>query len=191
MIDHDDLHFQPIVILAPDGETQVHEHIPADQISRDSYTPWTAGESGNHYLVYHSPDGDTGSYALTILPGTPGNDDHGDTPGSSTRITVDRMVSGSLDHAADFDHFRFRAKRGQDYEIKLNYLLHQMPEARLWLFKLDDMTQVHRFVDRGRTGSGKYLEWTARNSGDYIVAAWSREGDIGDYTLEVRSGLGR
>ena len=110
MIDHDSLNFQPVVILAPDGETQVHEHYPVDRDSKDSYTPWVAAESGYYYLVYRSPDGDTGSYTLTILPAAVGNDDHGDTPRTATEISVDQVVSGSLDHETDFDHFSFQAK---------------------------------------------------------------------------------
>ena len=84
-----------------------------------------------------------------------------------------------------------RQKIGQNYEIRANYRLSQMPEARLWLFAPDGMTQVERFVDIGRTRDGKYLEWAAPIAAKHHIVLWSPEGDVGDYTLEVLSGFDR
>ena len=191
IFDHDTITYQPVIILAPDGKTLVHEHPPFDRQYRDTYTPWVAPESAYYYVVFRSPDGDTGTYTLTVLAGVAGNDDHGGTPRTATRIGLDQVIPGSLDQEMDFDHFRFFADQGQEYEIRANYRLAQMPDVRLWLFAPDGMTQADRFVDRGRIQRGKYLEWVAPASGEYIVVLWSPEGDVGDYTLEVLLGFDR
>ena len=181
--------FQPVTLLASDGVTPVHEYWPSDRQTTGSFIPWVAPESGYYFLVFHSPDGDTGDYTLVILPGAIGDDDHGDIPVVATALPAGQGVEGALDHRDDFDYFRFQAEAGQRYEIAADYdsesYTHGTPDPRVSLYHPDGVNPETRYVASGRRESGKYIQWVAPVSGQYYVVMWSPKGDIGPYTVTV------
>ena len=180
-LNHLTVTFQPVTVFATDGVTPAHEYWPNDRQVTGSFFPWVAPQSGEYYLLFHSPDGDTGEYTLEIIPGVLGNDDHGDIPAAATDLPVGQGLAGTLDHADDFDYFRFPAVVGQRYEIAVNYqsahfqadIYNQLPDTRLTLFGRDGVTPDTRYVDNGRREGGKYIEWEAPASGHYYVVLWS------------------
>ena len=186
-LDHLTTSYQPVLLLAPDGVTPLLEHDPFGPQAGGSFIPWIASETGDYFLVFQNPGGDTGDYNLAILPGFSDVDDHADISSAATDLAEGQEEFGSLDHWADYDWFRFQAQEGTQYEIALDYpgADSDIPDPRVTLHGGDGLTPEQRFVANARRLSGKYIQWVAPDSGPYYVAVWSPKGDVVSYTIGV------
>ena len=167
-----------------DADSEVVEFDDDGGESFGSRITWTAAESGTYYAAVAAWGSDTGSYTLTVAvtgdaPDT--TDDHGDSAGGATSVTVGDAVTGALDHAGDIDYFAFAAERGQTYRIDVD--LGTLDDSVLGLYDAD--SEVVEFDDDGGESFGSRITWTAAESGTYYaaVAAWGS--DTGSYTLTV------
>ena len=73
---------------------------------------WEAPSSGERYVLVGGYG--TGTYTLTVSLIV---DDHGNSEGDATAIRVGADVRGAMDYDGDIDFFRFKAERGQSYQI--------------------------------------------------------------------------
>ena len=73
---------------------------------------WEAPSSGERYVLVGGYG--TGTYTLTVSLIV---DDHGNSEGDATAIRVGTDVRGAVDYDDDIDFFRFKAERGQSYQI--------------------------------------------------------------------------
>ena len=188
VLNHSTISFQPVTLFASDGVTQVHEYSPRGGLpTTGTFIPWVAPNNGDHFLVFQSPDADTGAYTVAVHQGGLSEDDHGDTARTATVIEVGQEAVGVLDHRADFDYFRFMAEEGQQYEILGSYGFSQDP--RISLHGPDGVTdQEWNFEASGRRQDRKYIQWVAPSSGVYYVVQWSPVGGVGPYTVTVTAG---
>ena len=77
---------------------------------------WRAPASGTYYLVVESGHQGVDAYTLTITAQP--EDDHGNTPGTATEISVGESVDAAVDSRLDTDYFRFQAEEGRLYHIE-------------------------------------------------------------------------
>ena len=106
VVDHGSIYTQPLILYSADGENVLRRHSYNGVQVKGSYFPWVAPASGDYYLSFHSPNGQTGDYLLTAVLGVPGQDVHGDIPSFATQIYLGQEVSVVLEHFNDFDYFR-------------------------------------------------------------------------------------
>ena len=136
---------------------------------------WEAPSSGERYVAVEGYG--TGTYTLTVSLIT---DDHANSEGRATEIRVGADVRGVVGSQDDIDYFRFRALRGQIYQIDV--ALGTLDRSRLYLRDADGSFLGSHHDDGGPFAAGLY--WEAPSSGERYVAV---EGlfDIGTYILTV------
>ena len=144
---------------------------------------WAAAESATHYVAV-AGWGDTGSYTFTVTairdaPDT--RDDHGDSAGEATLVTVGDAVTGVLGHVRDVDYFAFAAERGQTYRIDVD--LGTLDDSVAALYDSD--SRQLEFDDDGGESFGSRITWTAAESATHYVAVAGWASDTGSYTLTV------
>lgn len=111
-------------------------------------------------------------------------DDHGDDPGSASRITVGGPVGGSLDYRFDFDFFRFDAEQGGGYRITVEHP--SLHPSHMMLFAPDGTSpEIWNWTSRRQTSVGTEILWTAPVSGEHFFAVQDFAGNSGTYTLAV------
>ena len=135
---------------------------------------WEAPSSGERYVAVK---GGTGTYTLTVSLIT---DDHANSEGRATAIRVGADVRGAVGSQDDIDYFRFRALRGQIYQIDV--ALGTLDRSDLYLFDTDGSFLGNHLDDGGPFASGLY--WEAPSSGERYVAVRGIF-DIGTYILTV------
>ena len=190
LLNHYTVPFQPVTILAADGVTVLHEYGPAGGYdATGSLIPWQPTETGQFYIRFTSPDGDTGNYSLVVVSDDGADDDHGDTPTSSTELLIGDPVAGRLDQNHDFDYFRLETEIGKRYFIALDYDSTDpaISDLRVNVYVAEGLMEEYREKEDGRRQSGRFYQWPARETSHYIVV-WSPQGDIGPYTLTVTGG---
>ena len=189
-LNHTTTYHQPLTIFSSDGVTPVHEFFPSGEHVTGSFIPWVAPESNDYYILFHSPDGDTGDYNLLLLSGGRG-DDHADESTASTSLELGLSVDGMLDHENDFDYFVFPARANSRYEVSVDYEESSFeapePDPRVSLFGPDDINTETHFTASSQRQSGKYVQWQAQESGNYYVVVWSPQGDLGPYTVTAKT----
>ena len=187
-LNHITTYHQPVTIFASDGVTPVHEFIPSGLQVTGSFFPWIPPTSDGYFLIFHSPDGDTGDYNLVVLSGGT-DDDHDDVPTSATNLALGQRIDGVLNHRDDFDYFLFQAQAGRRYEVALDYDRNSFeasePDPRVSLFGPNDLNLESPLFTSSRRQSGKYIVWEAQESGHYYVVVWSPQADVGPYTVAV------
>ncbi len=187
-LNHTTTYHQPVTIFTSDGVTPIHEFSPSGLQATSSFIPWVAPESDDYFILFHSPDGDTGDYNLVLLSGGSG-DDHSDDSTSATKLTLGQSVHGALDHEDDFDYFLFQTEAGRRYEVAIDYdgfsFTAPEPDPRVSLFGPNDVNLETPFVASSRRQSGKYILWETQSSGHYYVVVWSPQGDVGPYSVTV------
>ena len=144
---------------------------------------WTPAVAGGHYLVVQSATGAPGPYTLHVAPAVVGADAQGDTVASSQPIDFAVPVTAHLDNPSDLDYFRFRATRGNWYEISVE--TQDFDYSRVRLRDAND-DPVHENFAEFRSGrKGASLEWEPTETGYYYAVVGSPRGSTGEYTLTV------
>ena len=148
---------------------------------------WRADRSGDYLLAVDSHAQNTGAYTLTLQEFAPGGDDHMDTSGDATRVTLGAPAAGSMDDAFDRDYFRFSAQAGSIYLVKVDHVSLGIP---ITLYAPDGTTPL---LMPGGDGAGHvrgaFFPWAAPETGDYFLEFRSINGITGRYVLTVLLGV--
>ena len=146
-----------------------------------------ADRSGDYLLAVDSYAHDTGAYTLTLQEFAPGGDDHGDTSGDATPVTLGAPAAGSIDDAFDRDHFQFSAQAGSVYLVKVEHVSLGIP---ITLYAPDGTTPLLMPAGDGAGHvRGKFFPWVAPETGDYFLEFRSINGISGRYILTVLVGV--
>ena len=146
-----------------------------------SLITWMAPASGSYYVEVASFDSfGIGSYTLSLEPAGP--DDHADSAGGATPVTVGEPAQGAMDHFGDVDFFTFEAVAGESYRIQVT--LGTLEDSELALYDADGSELAYNDDDEGSLAS--LITWVAPGSGSYHVevGALGASG-TGSYTLSV------
>ena len=138
---------------------------------------WQAPVSGVIYIDVYGWDLGTYSPTVKVADDAEVDDDHSNTRGGATLLTVGQDVPGKLDYDTDADIFRLDASEGTIYEVvasleTLEYLDLELRDAQ-W-----------RYLESGygRDESGAMgFSWRAPSSGDHYVVV--RGFEAGSYIL--------
>jgi hypothetical protein len=149
---------------------------------------WVAPESGTYYVNVRAPGSDlTGTYSLSIASE---GDDHSDTPGAATVLTlqetslaVSGVAAGKLEVHGDSDWFTFSAQAGWVYRVAVS--LENLTESRLTAYDTDGITRLR--IDDG-IGEASNIEWIAPADGNYFLSVGAPQGDVtGTYSLTINA----
>ncbi len=137
---------------------------------------WRAPSAGEYYVEVIGLG--TGWYALTVSVSEV-RDDHADSGGDATAVTVGEPVAGDVDFDGDVDYFSFEAERGVVYRIDASPgaffdTVLELFDAAGWLLAAND--------DFGNSLASRVV-WEAADSGELHVAV-SGHG-TGSYVLIV------
>ena len=120
-------------------------------------------------------------FAGDLIP-PDGSDDHADSAGGATPVTVGEPAQGGLDHLGDVDFFTFGAIAGESYRIEVT--LGSLEDSELTLFDADERALAYNDDAAGTLAS--LIIWVAPESGSYYVEVASLDSfDIGSYTLSL------
>ncbi|MDE2991774.1 MAG: PPC domain-containing protein [Chloroflexota bacterium] len=147
--------------------------------SSASRIDWTAPAAGDYYVAVTGYSVSTGTYSLSVVPGIA--DDHADTIGEATSITVGDEVLGVVDSPGDADVFTFEAEAGTLYRIDVS--LDSLADSVATLY--DAAGQVLAENDDHAASSASRIYWTAPSGGDYYVAVTGYSVSTGTYSLSV------
>ena len=138
---------------------------------------WEAPSSGERYVLVGGYG--TGTYTLTVSLIV---DDHGNSEGDATAIRVGTDVRGAVDYDDDIDFFRFKAERGQSYQIDV--ALGTLDDSIVDLHDTD-WSFLDTNDDYGDTYASR-LYWEAPSSGErYVLVGGAYTSSRGTYTLTV------
>ena len=189
-VEHENLGHSSITLFAPDGVSDERGRWKARGMGPDGpLILWMAPSSEQYYFAVQNFGGKTGDYALTITPvDVPETDDHGDTPESATEIRLGRRVSGTIDHAFDYDYFRFSAGEGEEYFFDFygNFLNSLCSELYL-----SNGTAVRNWpnscniAERPSYGESYGIHWWSPKTGEYFLALYGFMERVGDYEFEI------
>ena len=104
-------------VLGPDGTTP-ESVIDGSGDELGSELVWQAPASETYYLAVESGQRGMDAYSLTVIA-VP-EDDHGNTPGTATEISVGESVDGTVGPSFDTDYFRFQAEEDRFYVIAVS-----------------------------------------------------------------------
>ena len=136
-----------------------------------------APSSGERYVLVGGYG--TGTYTLTVSLIV---DDHGNSEGDATAIRVGTDVRGAVDYDDDIDFFRFKAERGQSYQIDV--ALGTLDDSIVDLHDTD-WSFLDTNDDYGDTYASR-LYWEAPSSGErYVLVGGAYTSSRGTYTLTV------
>ena len=136
-----------------------------------------APSSGERYVLVGGYG--TGTYTLTVSLIV---DDHGNSEGDATAIRVGTDVRGAVDYDDDIDFFRFKAERGQSYQIDV--ALGTLDDSIVDLHDTD-WSFLDTNDDYGNTYASR-LYWEAPSSGErYVLVGGAYTSSRGTYTLTV------
>ena len=109
-------------------------------------------------------------------------DDHGNDIDDATVAAVGADVEGALDYDDDIDFFRFKAERGQSYQIDV--ALGTLDDSIVDLYDTD-WSFLDTNDDYGDTYASR-LYWEAPSSGErYVLVGGAYTSSRGTYTLTV------
>ena len=115
-------------------------------------------------------------------PEAAGPDDHADSAGEATPVTVGEPVEGGLDHLGDVDFFTFEAVAGESYRIEVT--LGSLGDSVLALYDADGSELAYNDDVAGSLAS--QITWMTPASGSYYVEVSSFDSfDFGSYTLSL------
>ena len=133
-------------------------------------------DGGVYYLTVTGANGDTGPYVVLARIQRAG-DDHGDTTGSSTRITA-AEVAGSLRPAGDIDAFRI------DVSVETGAVLRTKGPTDTVGQLQDSAGNVVARADSGGDRSNFVIDTTLA-PGIYYLLVSGRDGATGGYSVEA------
>ena len=111
-------------------------------------------------------------------PSPRSKDDHGNEPGSSSALTVSRVVNGELNSKGDTDFFRFKSEGGQSYQIEVDN--RGSTFFRFTVYGPDGKTpESTKRVSGGDIPN--QVQWVAPSSDNYYVAVSSALGNAGGF----------
>ena len=96
-----------------------------------------------------------------------GTDDHGDTPGTATVITLGDSISGKLETTEDIDYFEFMARAGTTYEAVAE--LSGIEDASMFLYSRDGTCVLTGSMDYNNTGI-PIIRWPITKDGMYHLS---------------------
>ncbi|MFC1734645.1 PPC domain-containing protein, partial [Candidatus Hydrogenedentota bacterium] len=121
---------------------------------------WICPASGTYYISYQTP----AAFDYTIEV-TGAVDDHGDTPGTGTSVTVNAGPrAGSIGHAGDEDYFSFTAQAGWGYALATG----GTTDTFVYLYDADGTSTLEWDRDSG-PGELSLIIWDCTSSGTYYV----------------------
>ena len=123
-------------------------------------------------------------------------DDFGDGTESASIIATGESIAGSLEHAFDFDYFRFQAVAGRKYELDFEHrtrtssvAIYDIPSSRVYhgshFYEL--FGEVLARVSPVSMELARHRLWIAPRSGDFYLAVQNFGGAPGPYTLSISS----
>ena len=114
-------------------------------------------------------------------------DDHGDTPGTATEVSVGEAVGASVDSRLDTDYFRFQAEEGRLYYIGVSGVwddeVGYNTKATGALLGPDGITRES--ISAGSSDGETRIFWQAPASDTYYVRVKADTRGVDDYTLEI------
>ena len=189
-VEHENLGHSSITLFAPDGVSDERGRWKARGMGPDGpLILWMAPSAEEYYFAVQNFGGKTGDYALTITSvDIPETDDHGDTPESATEIRLGRRVSGTIDHAFDYDYFRFSAGEGEEYFFDFygNFLNSLCSELYL-----SNGTAVRNWpnscniAERPSYGESYGIHWWSPQTDEYYLELYGFMERVGDYEFEI------
>ena len=184
---------QILTVFDVNGLTPIHRDFPTGVYETSgSMTPFIAPDTGEYFISYESVDGDTGDYAVNVIPSGYVQDEHGDTTNTATQINLNETLEGSLNERYDFDYFKVDVEAGENYFIALDYPgarnRDDIPAPRIDLRAGDSLQKVVSDVEYGLKTNGKYLNWKSSANQTCYVIVWSSNGYDGSYSLIVETG---
>ncbi len=172
-----------VSIFGPDGLTElvVKSRTPT---SSGAQILWSATTSGDHYVALEAALNQTGPYSLSITPVSTGLDDHGDTAGAATLISLGEAVEASLDSFFDYDYFVLQIQQGHNYRAVVENLTEG--HSRIRLVSVDGMTPPV-VLSNGWGAKGARIEWAATATGELHVVVESTDDSVLSYILTVET----
>ena len=156
-----------------------------DEAAPGSRYYWKAPSTGEHYFSVWGADGALGAYTLTVAASEI-VDDHGDSIGGATAITVGEDVSGAIDYVGDQDFFAFAAEAGEVYQIDV--VPGTLTNSWVALYDADasvlDISRPHEDASaEGISWEGpSRLYWKAPSTGEYYIGIpWYVYASLGAY----------
>ena len=140
---------------------------------------WAAPISGTYYVAVGSSGAGTGSYTLTIA--ATGIDDHADTIGEATPVTVGDAVPGIVEYPQDYDVFVFDAVAGELYQIDVAH--GTLSDPRVGVHDAHEKVLAFNYHNTG--SSAARIFWEPPNSGRYYIEVGSGGDRTGSYTLTI------
>jgi hypothetical protein len=162
-----------------DGVTELDFNDDADGL--ESRIGWTATSNGTFYLAVGGFDSEVGTYTLQVSLGEP--DDHGNSPGAATSVSVPSDTLGMIGVTGDEDWFSFTAQTGVDYVFET--ALGTLGDSVLWLYGSDGVTELDFNDDYFDLESR--IEWTAPSNGTFYLAVGGFDSAVGTYQLLLDS----
>jgi hypothetical protein len=126
-----------------------------------------------------------GSYSLRVDLDNSLQDRHADTAGDATLISFGYALQGAISPADDLDLFAFQAERGVKYAITAD--LDAGMGAQISVINPDGSVAV------SNRGTGNQVNWTAENSGTYLVEMSGfpqTKESVGTYSITVEADQG-
>ncbi len=90
-----------------------------------------APKTGTYHFAVQNFGGEPAPYSLLVRVVPPAEDDHGDSLGSATEVTLGEKMVGVLHDSTDFDYFRFPTKPYGVYTIDVEHRDRQVFRVRL------------------------------------------------------------
>ena len=153
-------------------------------VDLSSRISWTAEADGTYYLsVYSFCEAFSGDY--TLIAATIA-DDHGNSWGTATAVSVGDSVAGDIEYGTDIDYFAVDLEAGGHYSFQTGLL--GLDDSFLYLYgpggwELLDYGDDISWPD----DPASRIEWTAEISGTYYLAVEAFDPtSTGDYTLDVQ-----
>lgn len=142
-------------------------------------------ESGDYFLRVRSPFGGQTNYQIF----TDIFDDHADFSSTfADELVVGGIASGALSGSLDQDFFQFTPTVGQTYDLRVGITGFDVGSPSLQVFDPNNNEVAFQpFV----SGEQTTVTWTPTDSGTYFIAIGGEDDAIGEYDLQITSGLGQ
>ena len=154
---------------------------------------WTASSSGTYYFTVYELRGGLGTYRVELaerrVPPTPTPtavptaipDDHSDEDRGATRIRAGQTLDGRFETRGDVDVFRFDARGGNMYTIRVR---HGTVDDTYLDLRDSNGRSVASDDDSG-SGYEALIEWNASSSGTYFFTVSELGDDTGTYSVSL------
>ena len=187
---HETLGHTSITLYGPDGVSELRDMWQGRLMGSDGpLILWRAPSSEAYYFAVQNFGGKTGDYSFTIVPAEEATaDDHGDSPGSATRIGRFKRIHGTIDDTFDEDYFRFNAYEGRVYHIFMRSKSTTDLCAQMYRADGNRSSEWHNRCDHGNLWEGGLvhgIRWVAPETGDFYLAISGFMESLGDYNFEI------